>query len=225
MQEDIGIGHNKPSLEDRIFGDPEVTVSDVLDAVASRIRRERTASIDEVSARARNLAGNADRIPEALDAQGAMKALELLSAIDLHSERVVEQREEAMAKVKSLMDDVSAMCKELDAGISPLEKKLRPLLEQYLVAKLDAHNAEREGGEEKLGSITERGPSGSKATYVDGWKNVVVDPSKVPAEYKVPDQKMIDKAIEASMKKAGGGQPLVIGGVERRRSGTLRVSK
>lgn len=213
---DVGPGHNEPPLEDRLFTDPQITPAAVLEAVASHLRREREKSISDLADRAKALAANRKRLPEKLDEAGALAALSLLSALDLHGERVAEEREAVVSAAKAVTDELVALCKPLDAGLAPLEKDLRPLLEVYVLEKLDAHNAERTDGESPMTSFTLRGPSGAKATVTDGWENAIVDPAAVPRDLCVPDQKLVDSAV---------AERKTVPGVERRRKPALRISK
>lgn len=210
------IGHNQPTLEDRIFSDPSITAQDVLEAVGARLKQEHQDEINALTDRAKQLTANGSRLPETLTQEGAIAALELIHAIDQHEERVKTERDTLVATAKTFMDEMAGFCKPIDAGLAALTKKMRPLLEEFLFSRLDAHNAEREGTEELKTSITERGPSGSKATLVEGWENIVTDPNLIPRDLCVPDQKLIDKAI------AEGRE---VPGTEKKRSGSLRVSK
>ncbi len=220
-QKPAPIGHNNPSLEDRIFVE-DVTVEDVLEAVLSHVTKSNKAAISEISGRTKELVKNTKKIPDALNEDQMRNALELIADIGQHNDRVAEVKDEIIASTKKALADLNAICKPLDAGLAVIDKKLRPLMTDYLIKKLDDHNAERSEDEEPMRSITERGPSGSKATYTDGYSNIVVNPDILPRELMVPDQKLVDKAMENAMKEDDGKS---VEGVERQRAGTLRVSK
>lgn len=216
VTEEAGMGHNKAPLEDRIFADPEVTEADVIAVVMTRLKKASAEGLAQNTARAKQLAANAKRLPEALDEKTAISALELLAALDLHTERAEAVRAVIVDMLKKAAADATALCKPLDAGLAPLEKGLRPLFIQYLTGELDRHNAERTPGEQKMPSITLRGPSGSKATLTDGHQTVVLDPAAVPREYCMPDMALIEAAIAEGKEVVGTG---------RERSPTLRVTK
>jgi hypothetical protein len=216
VTEEAGLGHNKPPLEDRIFADPDVTEADVIAVVMARLKRGGAEALAENSARAKQLAANAKRLPTALDEKTAIAALELLAALDVHAERAEAVREALVDMVKKAAADATALCKPLDAGLAPLEKGLRPLFVEYLTKELDRHNAERTPGEQRMPSITVRGPSGSKATLTDAYQTVVTDAAAVEREYCVPDMALIEAAIAEGKKVSGTG---------RERCPTLRVTK
>lgn len=213
-----GIGHNEPPLEEWIFQHAGASVESVLAAVSARLARENAARVAELSDSARSLVANLDRIPRELDDDAASKAYELLAAIGLHEERVEEVRREVIESAKATLAELTALCKPVDDGIAKLDKKLRPLITARLLARIEAHDAERVKGEPLLTSLTEQGRSGAKATLTVTWRNEVVDASALPPEYttSTPDQKKIDAAV------AGGTE---VPGVERRRDPALRITK
>jgi hypothetical protein len=213
-----GMGHNKPSLEDRIFSFEDATPEAVFEAVAARLGRQHEATIATLSKETKLLVGNLDRMPESLDDEKAKAAYALLAAIGAHEERIEDLRTSVVEAAKATLAKLTALCKPVDANLAKLDKQIRPLLTARLVAKIDAHNAQRTTGETPLSTLTEYGPSGSKATLVDGWSNQVDDLSLLPEEYlaKSADQKKIDEAV---------GKGIAVAGVVRRRDPSLRISK
>lgn len=211
-----GFGHNNPPLEDRIFADPDVTEAAVLRIVVDRLKRTSAEAVAAATARAKQLAANGKRIPDALDDRTALAALELLAAIDLHAQRVDDAKAVMVEALKAAADEAAKLCKPMEAGVAPLEKTLRPLFVTYLTTKLDEHNAARTAGEPKMPSYTLRGPSGSKATLTDAQKTVVTDPAAVPREFCSPDQTLIEAALAEGRQVPGTGLE---------RSPTLRVTK
>lgn len=216
MTDKPGLGHNMPPLEDRIFADPETTEADVLGVVMGRLKRQSADGIAGCVRRAKALAANSKSMPEKLDEDNVMGALELIAALDQHAQRVDEVKSVLLESIKAAADEANKLCKPMEAGLAPLEKNLRPMLVEYLTGLLDRHNAERVGDEPKLTSLTLRGPSGSKASLTDGSKVVVTDAAAVPREFCVPDAALIDEATKAGRKVPGTG-------VER--APTLRVTK
>jgi hypothetical protein len=215
-RDEIGIGHNRPSLADRIFAEPDATVTTVLEAVRDRIRAEAAGSIADTSARAKSLSGNAKRLPKALDDETFGRALDLLAEIGIQVERAGEVKTETVAAAKGVTDALTADCKPLDAGMAPLEKSLRPLVEGYLRERLDRHNATLPDGHEPMTSLTLRGASGARAAITVGTENVVVDATLLPREVCSPDQNLIDAEIE----RTG-----MVPGVEVRPKTSLKVYK
>jgi hypothetical protein len=213
-----GMGHNKPPLEDWIFDHEDASVESVFAVLSGRIARDKAARVAELAKAAKALVGNLDRIPDELDDQTARKAYDLLAAIGAHEDRVEEIRQEVAEAAKTTLAALTALCKPVDEGIAKLDKKLRPLLTARLLAKIEAHDAERTEGEPRMTSLTEQGGSGSKATLTVAWKNEVVDAAAVPAAYTTssPDQKKIDEAVEKG---------IAVPGVTRRRDPALRISK
>lgn len=215
-RKDVGIGHNRPSLADRIFAEPDATIATVLEAVRDRIRADTAGDIADASARAKSLSGNAKRLPKALDDETFGKALDLLAEIGVQVERAGDLKTETVAAAKGVADALAADCKPMEAGIAPLEKSLRPLIENYLRERLDAHNATLPDGHERMTSLTLRGASGARAAITVGTENVVVDAALVPREMCSPDQALIDAEIERTGK---------VPGVEVRPKTSLKVYK
>lgn len=221
MTEDVktaGVGHNRPPLEDWIFEHEDASVEAVFAVLSKRIARDKAERVAELAKAAKALVGNLERIPNELDDDGARSAYDLLAAIGAHEDRVEEIRQEVVDAAKATLAALTALCKPVDDGIAKLDKKLRPLLTARLLAKIEAHDAERTEGEPLMTSLTEQGRSGSKATLTVSWRNEVVDPKAVPAEYtaSAPDQKKIDEAVEKGV---------AVPGVERRRDPALRITK
>lgn len=215
-RKDVGIGHNRPSLADRIFAEPDATIATVLEAVRDRIRADTAGDIADASARAKSLSGNAKRLPKALDDDTFGKALDLLAEIGVQVERAGDLKTETVTAAKGVADALAADCKPMEAGIAPLEKSLRPLIENYLRERLDAHNATLPDGHERMTSLTLRGASGARAAITVGTENVVVDAALVPREMCSPDQALIDAEIERTGK---------VPGVEVRPKTSLKVYK
>lgn len=215
-RKDVGIGHNRPSLADRIFAEPDATIATVLEAVRDRIRADTAGDIADASARAKSLSGNAKRLPKTLDDETFGKALDLLAEIGVQVERAGDLKTETVAAAKGVADALAADCKPMEAGIAPLEKSLRPLIENYLRERLDAHNATLPDGHERMTSLTLRGASGARAAITVGTENVVVDAALVPREMCSPDQALIDAEIERTGK---------VPGVEVRPKTSLKVYK
>jgi len=213
-----GVGHNNPPLEDWIFQHEDATVEAVFAVLSRRIARDKAERVSELAASAKALVGNLARIPDVLDDDSAKNAYDLLAAIGLHEDRVDEIRQEVVDGAKATLTALTALCKPVDEGIAKLDKKLRPLITARLLARIEAHDAERTEGEPLMSSLTEQGRSGSKATLTVSWRNEIVDASKVPQEYtaSAPDQKKIDEAVEKGV---------AVPGVERRRDPALRISK
>lgn len=211
-----GMGHNRPSLEDRIFAEPDATIASVLEAVRDRIRSETAGDIASASARAKSLSGNTKRLPAALDERTFGSALDLLAEIGVQVERAGEVKTETVAAAKGVADALAADCKPMEAGIAPLEKALRPLIENHLRERLDAHNASLPEGHERMTSLTLRGASGARATITVATENVVVDATLLPREVCSPDQALIDAEIERTGK---------VPGVEVRPKTSLKVYK
>lgn len=215
-RKDVGIGHNRPSLADRIFAEPDATIATVLEAVRDRIRADTAGDIADASARAKSLSGNAKRLPKALDDETFGKALDLLAEIGVQVERAGDLKTETVTAAKGVADALAADCKPMEAGIAPLEKSLRPLIENYLRERLDTHNATLPDGHERMTSLTLRGASGARAAITVGTENVVVDAALVPREMCSPDQALIDAEIERTGK---------VPGVEVRPKTSLKVYK
>ncbi len=213
-----GMGHNNPPLEDWIFQHEHATSEAVFAVLVNRLKREKSEEIASLSKTAKDLAANLKRIPDVLDDDSAPKAYDLIAAIGAHEERVEELREAVVSIAKSTLSDLTQACKPIDDGIAKLDKKLRPLIIDRLVAKIDRHDSERIQGEPLMTTISEQGRLGSKASVSVKWKNEIVDPDLVPEKYRssIPDQSKIDEAVEA-----GTSVP----GVERRRDPALRISK
>lgn len=209
------IGHNHAPLEERIFDDPSVSIEDVLTAVAARIERTNKPALETITKITDQLAANAPRLPETFSEEDARKALDLLDRLDQHSEVIAETRENVCAAAEKFVDTLKTLCKPLDGGLAALEKALRPRLESRLIADMDAHNGSLAPGEKLMSSLTIRGPSGAKATLVDGEEAVVVDAEKIPRNFCIPDAKKIAAAIKAGEK---------IPGVEGKRKTSLRIS-
>lgn len=216
MTDKPGLGHNMPPLEDRIFADPETTETQVIEMVMKRLKKQAAEGIAACTARAKVLASNSKAMPGKLDEKTVMGALELIAALDQHTQRVEEVKSLLVESIKGAADEANKLCKPMEAGLAPLEKSLRPMLIEYLTEQLDRHNAERIGDEPKLASFTLRGPSGSKASLTDGSKVVVTDSAAVPREFCVPDATLIDEAIKAGRK---------VPGTDVERAPTLRVTK
>lgn len=214
----VGVGHNNPPLEDWIFQHEEASVDTVFAVLAQRISKDAAARVAVLAADAKALVANLDRIPKELDDDAAMRAYDLLAAIGVHEDRVEEIRQEVIDTAKTTLATLTSLCKPVDDGIAKLDKKLRPLLTARLLSKIEAHDSERTAGEPRMTSLTEQGRSGSKATLTVTWKNEIVDPKAVPAEYttSTPDQKKIDEAVEKG---------IAVNGVERRRDPALRITK
>lgn len=213
--EAAGIGHNMPSLSDRIFSDPEVTIQDVLDAVVSHIRKNREDRIAELTERATRLEANSNRLPQNLDENGSTAALELLTALSIHEEAVIQERAEIIDAAKGLVTELTTLCKPLDAGLASLEKKIRPLMSEYLVRQLDAHNATLADGESLMTSISKRGPSGGNVSITDNWKASITDPNLIPRHLCVPDLKLIEAALANNNE---------VPGTEKVRAPSIRVA-
>lgn len=211
-----GIGHNRPSLADRIFAEPDATIVTVLEAVRDRIRSDTASDIANVSARAKSLSGNSKRLPEELDDDTFGAALDLLAEIGIHVERATDLKTETVAASKAVTDALSADCKPMEAGMAPLEKSLRPLIESYLAKRVAGHNEMLPDGQERMTSLTLRGPSGARATISVGSENVVVDADLVPRALCSPDQALIDAEMERTGK---------VPGVEARPKTSLKVYK
>jgi hypothetical protein len=214
----VGVGHNNPPLEDWIFQHEDASVEAVFSVLSDRIARDKAARVSELAASAKALVGNLDRIPDVLDDESAKKAYDLLAAIGLHEDRVEEIRQDVIDTAKATLATLTALCKPVDDGIAKIDKRLRPLITARLLARIDAHDAERTEGEPLMSSLTEQGRGGSKATLTIGWRNEVVDASVLPPDYTAtaPDQKKIDAAVEKG---------IAVPGVERRRDPALRISK
>lgn len=215
-RKDVGIGHNRPSLADRIFAEPDATIATVLEAVRDRIRADAAGEIADASARAKSLSGNTKRLPKALDDETFGRALDLLAEIGVQVERAGDLKTETVAAAKGVADALAADCKPMEAGIAPLEKSLRPLIENYLRERLEAHNATLPDGHERMTSLTLRGASGARATITVGTENVVIDAALLPRGMCSPDQALIDAEIERTGK---------VPGVEVRPKTSLKVYK
>jgi hypothetical protein len=210
------IGHNRAPLSERIFAEPDATVASVLEAMLGHIRTQHEERVAALSARAKTLAANSKRLPEALDDATAAKALDLLSELALHSERAAEEKDAMLAAPKSVTDALAADCKKLETGLAALEKSIRPLLIGYLTSKLDIANSAMQEGDAPMTSITQRGPSGASATISMKTEIVVVDSDAIPRDLCVPDMALIEKA------RASGRD---VPGVEERECPSLRVYK
>lgn len=204
MEEAPGIGHNQSPPDERVdttFVAPGPTLAKVIDAITS----EHGSSIKALSERATMLAANATALPQALDAHSMQAALELLAAIDAHLERADDLRTEALTAAQTFLKDLEAQCKPLDAGLGALQKKLRPLITDYLVTKLDETNAELDPDEPPMTSITERGASGTRASISMSTKLAITDAMLVPKEFCIPDMKRIETAIANDQTIPGTG--------------------
>ncbi|MAM84583.1 MAG: hypothetical protein CL472_07955 [Acidobacteria bacterium] len=191
------IGHNNPPLEDRIFQEEGATIATVLAAVEARILREHEDAISEIEARAKTLSANAKRLPEKLDEAGLDKALDLLAEIGNHSGKASDEKTEITSDAKSTLDALTKRCKNLETGISALEKKLRPMIEEALIDQLQAENDQLPEGEKPHDSYTYRAQSGAKASISMNKAPSITDENLIPREYLVPDMKSIEKDFAA----------------------------
>ena len=191
------IGHNDPPLEDRIFQEPGATIATVLASVESRILREHEDAIAVMEKRAEALSENSSRLPKTLEGEDLDKALDLLSDMAAHSAGATEEKDSVIQDAKSTYDALTKRCKNLEAGLAALEKKLRPLVEDALIARLHEENEQLPEGEKPYATYTHRAQSGAKATITMAPTASISDESAIPREYLVPDMKAIEKDFAA----------------------------
>lgn len=191
------IGHNNPPLEDRIFQEEGATIATVLEAVSARIIREHEDELGKLEGRAKSLSANSKRLPDQIGSEDLDKALDLLAEMGLHSASAAEEKTAVTEEAKNAYDKLVKRCKDLEAGFTALEKKLRPMIEAALISQLESENEKIAEGEEAFTSYTHRAQSGAKATITMTKAPSISDESLIPRDYLVPDMKAIEKDFAA----------------------------
>lgn len=209
------IGHNHRPLENRIFDDPSVSVEDVLEAVSARIQRTNDEILTTLTEAAKALSGNKERLPASFCDADIMTALELLSHISKHNEKVDEQKGQMLTAVKEFTSTLDALCKPLNEGLKDLEKIVRERMQTAYLASVDQHNEERSESETPMTSLTLRAPSGAKATLIIGEDIDIQSAADIPRKFLTPDLKLLAAAVKKGEK---------VPGVEKKRKPSLRVS-
>lgn len=209
------IGHNRRPLVETLFVDTDVSIEEILEAVRIYVEGQHRAQISNLSESSATLAANKDRLPETLSDNEITRALDLLSKLSEQDAQIVEQKEILLKAAKALVSELEEIAKPMSEGLSALEKALRCKLTDAYVKRIDAHNAERSELEPQMTSLTLRSSSGAKATLTFGEEIIIIDPTKIPRMYLIPDPKLLAAAI-----KKGQEVP----GVDKKRKPSLRIS-
>lgn len=227
------IGHNRPpsdqiladdpnieetdvsDLEQKIFGDGDNSVADVLNAVFCHIERTNISLLKTLSAKSKAFAGNKDRLPENLEDDEILTSLDLLSHLANHNDQITACKNDISGQVKDLTASLDSILKPLGEGLAALEKAVRVRLEAAYLRSLDQHNEQLEDGEKPMTSLTLRASSGAKATLVIGSEVDIQSADDIPRKFLTPDMKLLNAAIKKGEK---------IPGIGEKRKPSLRVS-